>query len=401
MTDMPYLSLAALNARPDGASAQASPRVVRMADVPPERVTWLWEPYVPRGKLTILEGDPGIGKSSVAFAIATFVTLGRGLPGMPVMDPANVLILSAEDGLGDTIRPRLDSMGADVARIFAIDGPLTCGGEDGEEGLAFVEDAIARLGPTLVVLDPLVYYLGAGVDLHRANEVRAVTARLARLAELYSCAIVAVRHLSKGSRDRAIYRGLGSIDLTAAARSVLLAGQDPDEPAKRAIAQTKCNLAPLGPPVGFSLEGGHFAWLPETDLTAARMLAAEGDGEEVGRRAGAEEFLQEALVDGPRPAKEIRREARDEGLSDRTLDRAKAALGVRATRRGEAGRRGGGAWVWELPSSIKDAKFANGGSLPSLILRESEHARHAPGAGALNRDTRTVASPVQSKLLEW
>ncbi|MGI8926878.1 MAG: bifunctional DNA primase/polymerase, partial [Tepidiformaceae bacterium] len=323
-------------------------RVVCLADVEPEPVTWLWEPYVPRGKLTIEEGDPGVGKSHVTLAITTHVSLGHGLPGVPWTAPANVLLLGAEDGLGDTVRPRLDRMGADVSRITAIEGPLCFGGEEGEAGLEFVEAEIRRSSPALVVLDPLVFYLGGAVDLHRANEVRAVTARLALLAEKYRCAILAVRHLTKGGRDKAIYRGIGSIDLTAAARSVLLVGCDPDDPAKRAIAQTKCNLAPFGPPVGYSLADGLFTWTT-TDLTAGRMLAAEGDGGDGAAKGEAEGFLREALAGGARPAAEVKREALACGIAGRTLDRAKAALGVTSRHSGVPGKSGGGTWDWRLP----------------------------------------------------
>ncbi len=361
-----------------------APRIVRLADVEPESVGWVWAPYVPRRKLTIIEGDPGVGKTHVSLAIATAVSLGHGLPGVAPADPANVLILSAEDGLGDTIRPRLDLMGADVTRMFAVEGPLSFGGDEGEEGLAFVEAEIQLHRPALVVLDPLVFYLGGGVDLHRANEVRQVTARIAMLAEGYDCAILAVRHLTKGGRERAIYRGIGSIDLTAAARSVLLAGCDPDDPAKRAIAQIKNNLAALGAPLGFSLDGGLFTWLPSTDLTAARMLAAEGDGEEGGRLGEAEDFLRRALADGPRPAKEVLDAAKVVGIAARTLDRAKATVKVQARPLGKPGKRGADVWVWDLVRH--DPLYGADGALNGS---ESEREEPGPVDGALNRRAAT------------
>jgi hypothetical protein len=160
-----------------------------IADVKAEKVNWLWQPYIPKGKLTLEEGDPGIGKSWISLAIATAVTLGKGLPGQESVEPANVLLASAEDGLGDTIRPRLDAMGADISRIFAIEGALTLD----ETGLARLESYLERVRPSLLIIDPLVAYLGAGVDIHRANETRAVMAQLARLAEKYDSAILCLR----------------------------------------------------------------------------------------------------------------------------------------------------------------------------------------------------------------
>ena len=180
----------------------------------------VWHPYIPRGKLTLLEGDPGQGKSWITLAIATALSVGRGLPGEDeTTTPSSILVMTAEDGLGDTVRPRLDSMGADVTRVYACENvePFD------EEGLNLLEKRADDLRPDLIVVDPLVAYIGAGVDIHRANETRAVLARLAEIADQTQSAILAVRHLNKSSGGKAIYRGLGSIDFTAAVRSVLLA----------------------------------------------------------------------------------------------------------------------------------------------------------------------------------
>src|SRR5262249_46206155 len=178
------------------------------------------------------------GKSWLMCAIATAIASGSGLPGMAQTEPRNVLMLSAEDGLGDTIRPRLDGMKADVSRIAALNEAIVFD----DAGLLKVKAAIINSRqPALVIIDPLVAYLGAGVDLHRANETRVVMAALARIAEEYACAILAIRHLRKGSADRAIYRGIGSIDFVAAARSMLFVGEDPDKPNHRALVHCKSN----------------------------------------------------------------------------------------------------------------------------------------------------------------
>ena len=318
--------------------------LVCIADVDPETISWLWRPYIPKGKLTLLEGDPGIGKSWVSLAIATAVSLGKGLPRTETVDSGSVVIASAEDGLGDTIRPRLDAMGADVRKIHAIKGPL----DFGNGGLALLAGYIGHVRPELVIIDPLVAYIGASVDIHRANETRAVMARLADMAERYGCSILAIRHLTKGGTAKPIYRGLGSIDLAAACRSVLMAGCDPDDPHKRGIVQIKSNLAPTGNATGYELADGGFYWTGDSDLTAARILAVEDGGESKSARDEAADFLRDELADGPIDRQQLEKDRKAAGISEITLRRARESLGVKIRREGEPGRKGGGRSVWEL-----------------------------------------------------
>ena len=216
-----------------------------------------------------------------------------------------------------------------------------------EAGLELVERLVSKKKPTLVLIDPLVAYMGVGVDLHKANETRAFTASLAHLAEQNRCAVVGIRHLTKSGRDRAIYRGIGTIDLTASARSVLLAGCDPDDKDKRALVHVKSNLAPMGESIGYSINDGKFSWHGRSSLTAARILAAE-NGETSALEEGSN-FLREALGSGPVLARAIRSQAREAGISNRTLERAKADLGVPSVREGIEGRRGGARYFWCLP----------------------------------------------------
>jgi hypothetical protein len=321
-------------------------QIVRMADVQPETVRWLWHPYIALGKLTILEGDPGLGKSWLTCALAAGVSRGY-LPGVEPFELGRVLMLSAEDELGDTLRPRLDSVGADVSRIFALAGAVTFDAA----GLIQLEAAIIEYGPKLTVIDPFFAFTGGEVDINRANECRAISAPLAAIAERQGCAIVAVRHLgkSKGS-GHALNAGIGSIDFAAAARSVLLVGQDPDEPGKRAIVQIKNNLAPHGEAVGYKLEAGQFYWTGASDLTAGRILAAATDEEERGSIGEAVDFLRVALSDGGRDAKAIETEAKQAGVNPATLRRAKMKLGVRSHRVGMPGTHYQ-KWVWELPAA--------------------------------------------------
>lgn len=341
-------------------------RVVCMADVEPEQVSWLWHPYIARGKLTILEGDPGLGKSWLTCAIACAVTRGRGLPGAETFEPGNVLMLSAEDGLSDTLRPRLDAVGSDVSRIFALNEPLTFDAI----GLLRLEGAIIKHSPGLVIIDPLFAFTGGKVDIHRANECRAISAPLAAIAERHGCAILAVRHLGKSrGGGHALNAGIGSIDFTAAARSVLLVGRDPDDEQKRAIVQTKNNLAQHGEAIGYKLEGNQFFWTGTSDLTAGRILAAESDEGERSAITEAIDFLSTALSSGGRDSKAIKEEARQAGISEATLRRAKVRLKVQARKVGLPGSHYQ-KWVWELPDNEGAQLHAEDGQ-----IRGSEHLR--------------------------
>jgi len=373
-----------------------------MADIQAESVSWLWKPYIPKGKVTLLEGDPGIGKSWVSLAIATAVSLGKGLPGTEAIESASVVLASAEDGLGDTIRPRLDTMGADVSRILAIDGLLTLD----KSGFALLEAYLEGVHPTLLIIDPLFAYLGAGVDIHRANETRAVMARLARLAEKFGTAILAARHLTKGGMSKAIYRGLGSIDITAACRSVLLAGCDTENPQNWGLVHTKSNLAPKGTTIGYELREDGFHWTGESTLTAAQILATDsGDSTSVMDEAIA--FLRDELASGPISASQVFSDGKGAGLSEITIKRAKAKLGIVTRRQGETGKRGGGRFTWELPVShlegqddleyqeahIRENDTLNNSSLKSDPLPKTDDTLNTPEA--------ILGMPVEKALELW
>jgi len=290
----------------------------RMQDVKAEKVEWLWHPYVPKSKVTLVEGDPGEGKSQLVLAVGSGVSCGH-LYGVGHVEPGNVLLASAEDGLADTIKPRLTALGADTSRVYAMDGLLTLD----DAGMGLLKQSILKLRPVLTIIDPIVAYLGGEVDINKANQIRHVMAQLARMAEQHWTAIVVIRHLTKGTSLKPIYRGLGSIDFTAAARSVLLAGQDPETGA-RALVHIKCNVAALGPAVGYELGPDGFAWTGESDVTAGRILAADDGGTQM---RDAEDLLRELLTE-PTLATECYNEASNRGISNRTLNRAKKHLSV-------------------------------------------------------------------------
>jgi putative DNA primase/helicase len=330
---------------------------VCMSEVEPEEVCWLWEPYVPFGKITLLEGDPAAGKTWVALAVAAAVSTGAPFPDPETgrciyrRKPGNVIYLSAEDGLADTLRPRLDMLEANVKNIYVVTGT-----RDQDEDSLFSFDDLdlldhltGNLETALVVVDPLQAYLGAGVDMHRANETRPVLAKLAALAEKRKCAVLILRHLSKAAAVKNIYRGMGSIDFTAAARSVLLAGLNPENPKERAIIQLKSSLAPNGPSMGYELKGGFF-WTGISELTASTILGSDCRMEsEKTKLQETKDWLAEILKNGPIKKRDIEELARDEDIKPSTLRRAKKELGVISVKPEDEGKNP--PWVWKFPGN--------------------------------------------------
>ena len=325
------------------------PDLIRLADVEARPVAWLWEPFIPLGMLAMLSGDPGAGKSFIALALAADLTRGKRRDGR-IVDPAGVLYLSIENPLAQSIRPRFDALGGDPALFFALRGTLFT--EDGAEQrgavtlahIPILEDAIRQTRARFVIVDPIQSYLGANVDLHRSNETRPVLDGLSKLAETHGCAILLLRHLSKQSGGKAITRGLGSIDLSGAVRSEMLAGSLPDDPESRALVHIKSNIGRMGHTLGYSIDGeGRFSWTGESQITALELLAAP-DGAKHGAVERAKVWLAELLKTGSREQREISELAEAEGISRATLRRAKIALHVRS-RRAEFG----GSWFWWLP----------------------------------------------------
>jgi hypothetical protein len=316
-----------------------------------KEVDWLWKPYLANGMLAMLSGDPGAGKTYIALAIAASITAGRVPCTGEHREPADVLYLSEENSPEHVLRPRFDSLGGDPSRFHILRGSVTGNGKRTERGgvrlsdVQLLSDALQRTNARLVIVDPIQSYLGAEVDAHRSNETRPVMDGLSRLAEEFDCCILLVRHLSKAQTGKAIHRGLGSIDLSGAVRTELLVGCSPDEPAQRALVQVKSNLGQFGPSLGYVIEAdGTFRWTGESQLTASTILAPELNGEEPGARADAKEFLLSVLAQGPRPAKDVMAEAGQEGISERTLKRAKKELNVRSDK-----PQMNGGWEWSLP----------------------------------------------------
>ena len=226
-------------------------KIIRMSDVELTPVEWLWKPYLPFGKLSVLQGNPGEGKTYFAMHLAAACTNGKLLPNMERMEPFNVIYQTAEDGLGDTVKPRLIEAGADLDRVLVIDDSdvqLTLSDER-------IEKAIIENNARLVIIDPIQAYLGADVDMNRANEVRPIFMRLGQVAQRTGCAILLIGHLNKAAGMQSLQRGLGSIDIAAAVRSVMFIGKLKHDPTMRILTHEKSSLAPPGASLAFSLGG--------------------------------------------------------------------------------------------------------------------------------------------------
>ncbi len=331
-----------------------------MDDVVAEPVNWLWPARLPFGMLTLLDGDPGLGKSTIAIDFAARLTAGRPFPGMssPVRQAA-VVFLCAEDSAEHVVRPRLEAAGADLAHCHIIDGM-----PDGDttrpailpNDLPFVERLCSEHGVKLLVVDPLMAFLCSRVDTHSDHSARRALTALKLTAEKTGAAVLALRHLNKQSGGPALYRGGGSIAFTAQARVVLSVGRNPNRPDERLLAVSKSNLAPTPKALGYDLEAvpvgpcevSRVKWGEASDLTADDIVSRPvgSGGPTADKRDRAEDFLRRELAAGPVSAKQLEGHADAEDIRRGTLNKAADRLGVRKAKEGFAG-----GWVWSLPTS--------------------------------------------------
>ena len=299
-------------------------KIIRMSDVELTPVEWLWKPYLPFGKLSVLQGNPGEGKTYFAMHLAAACTNGKLLPNMERMEPFNVIYQTAEDGLGDTVKPRLIEAGADLDRVLVID--------DSEVQLTLsderIEKAIIENNARLVIIDPIQAYLGTDVDMNRANEVRPIFMRLGQVAQRTGCAILLIGHLNKAAGMQSLQRGLGSIDIAAAVRSVMFIGKLKHDPTMRILTHEKSSLAPPGVSLAFSLgdEGG-FRWVGEYDITADEMLSGIEPQRET-KTQQAKDLICALLAGGKQVfSEDIDKAALERGIPGRTVRDAKRELG--------------------------------------------------------------------------
>ncbi len=310
-------------------------KIISMDTIDREEINWLWYPYIPFGKITIVQGDPGEGKTTFVLKLAAELSRGKCFNADYSTEPINIIYQSAEDGLADTVKPRLEDAGADCSKILVID--------DGEQSLSMqdsrIEEALEQTKAKLLILDPIQAFLGDKVDMNRANETRDITKKLGALAERTGCAIILIGHMNKGSGAKAAYRGIGSIDFFAIARSVLLVGRVPDSPNIRAIAHIKNNLGPEGETVAFKLGENGFEWMGSYDISADELLSGFSSGD---KKSKAETLLKNLLKDNSSyPANEIFVQGKVQGISKRTIENAKQELGIKSVRVGTV-------WHWKM-----------------------------------------------------
>lgn len=352
-----------IRAFPGGADSRLMPMARLVSTIQPTRVEWLSPNRLAKGKITILDGDPGLGKSTIALDWVARITRGRALPGAagwmedrPTGIPRGVVLMSAEDGESDTIRPRLDAADADTSKVSV----LKMVDEEANEFLPqlgahlwAIEQQIEAINATLVVVDPLMAYMDGTVNTNRDQDVRRVLSPLASMAERTGCAVLVLRHLNKAMGMASLYRGGGSIGIIGAARVGLLVHKDnTDETGQRRLLM--CQKNNIGPEaltllyrvVGDEATGSsRIEWMGETSITAAEAMAEPTDQVDRVDATEAERWLAEYLEAGAVMAKDAFRDARQAGFSERTLKRAKSKLGVRVRKDG-FGKDAG--WVWFL-----------------------------------------------------
>src|SRR3989338_1419166 len=343
--------------------------IVCLDTVTAEKVNWLWSGYIPLGKLTLLDGDPGLGKSLFALDITARISTGQPMPDGSLVLHGGVVLMSLEDGLADTIVPRLEVAGADKSKIVALQGVKDLEGKfrfPTVEDIEAIGNACKKVDAKLVAIDPLMGYMGGCVNSWRDQDVRRALSPLAKMAEEIGVAVVIVRHLNKTSSSNSIYRGGGSIGIIGAARSALLIAKDPENENRRILAGIKSNLAPLPSSLSYMIENidgiPKIVWGGVSSHTADALLAIPSSPEEKSALEDANEFLREALLNGAVDSKEVLKQAREAGIAERTLHRAKKVMCVVSKK---AEFKSG--WLWVMPSEgcQNDTKVAikNNGNL--------------------------------------
>jgi hypothetical protein len=344
-----------------GADVRARRRelqIITVADVVREEVIWLWRGRLALRKVAMVDGDPELGKSTITLDLSARVSTGSPMPDGERLDgPGDVIIASAEDDMGDTIRPRLEAVGADLERVHLVNlsgpGMMTL-----PDDVPALQAAVEKYRAVLVIIDPLLQFISGEVDSYRDQEVRRALFPLSKMAADTRCAVMGVRHFTKGAAGgKAIYRGGASIAFIALARIGLAVGQDPDDPSRRLLAVSKCNIDSRAPTLAYRLvpdaryKVARIDWLGPVETTADEMVAiphAREDPETTGALAAGCAFLTDVLTPAPRWVKDVKDEAKAAGLSWATVRRAKDKLGAVALKVGAPGETDQG-WKWALP----------------------------------------------------
>ncbi len=332
--------------------------LVMLDTVTPEPINWLWQGRIPLGKLSVIDGDPGLGKSTVTLDLVARVSRGASMPDSGPGVSGGAVLLTLEDGLADTIVPRLKAADADLSRIAALQ---TIHDEEGKPRFPTVEDVevikrtCRKVQAKIVVVDPLMAHLGGKVNSWRDQDIRGALTPLCKLADEIGVAVIVVRHLNKASGGQAIYRGGGSIGIIGAARCAYLVAKDPEDEGRRILAGVKNNLAPLPPSLSFSLKevdgASRVVWGGVSNHGADALLAIPSSPEERKALDEAKEFLRVLFSNGAVESKEAQRQARAAGIADATLRRAKKALSIRVEKQSFKG-----GWAWVLSEDDQDVR---------------------------------------------
>jgi archaellum biogenesis ATPase FlaH len=334
----------------------------RASQITPAKVEFLFEPYIPRGEVTILSGDPGVGKSTVAQAIATACTNGTDVLGIPVAQ-GPVVFMSAEQSRATVTVPRFKEMGADLDLVTLPDEE----DEQGDlhpfvldaNGIAELKAVAEGLRPVLIVVDTITAYFEATRDFNTANSVREWMRRLNSIARAVNCSIVCIAHNNKAVGQKALHRVSGSVDFTGAARSLLICGADPDNKNETAISHEKSNVGPKGRAIAFTVENGAFGWIGFSDLDGERMCEAPQTREARGRRDECADWLVEVLSQGAQDATVMERRCKEMGFSKRIYSDAKKLAGVVSDRDKFGGE---GSWQWRLKREATTGQDARWGA---------------------------------------
>lgn len=312
------------------------------SNITPKPVDWLWYPYIPYGKLTVIQGDPGEGKSTFVLNMIALLTQGLSMPdGYTPKKPAVAIYQCAEDGVADTIKPRLEQAGADCNKVaYIIDDDIALTLEDGR-----IETAIVETGAKVLVIDPIQAFIPPDSDMQSATKMRSVLRKLASTAEKHQCAVVLVGHMNKGSGAKSLYRGLGSIDIAAIARSVLMISRDESCAEMRYMYPIKSSLAPEGSAIAFSFkENGGLEWHGQYDINTAKLIDSVTVKTSKHDKACAK--LIQLLEGGDKPAKDIYDTLAEMGIGSRTVEKVKKELNIKTYRTG-------GCWYWKLQSTMR------------------------------------------------
>lgn len=320
------------------------------SDVKSEPVKWLWYPYIAIGKVTLLQGDPGDGKSTMMMNFIAELSKGGATPdGVAFGRPHKIIYQCSEDKACDTIKPRLEAAGADCRNIAFIN-------EEVHEGLTLdderIRNAIIEASPKLVVIDPIQSYIENDSDMQIAVRARKIMRRIGMWASTYNCAIVLIGHLSKKESGKEIYRGLGSIDLAASVRSVLHVQRNPDDEDIRIVKQIKNNLAPKGKDLHFEIRSSTgFRWLEESEAVEVPTVTIEPTGSFIpkSKHELAAVLIKKALANGPMESMEIKKLMAEYRIGDKTMNEVKAELGIKPYRKMRS-------WYWVLPGNTDESE---------------------------------------------